>query len=333
MRTFPKKQLFLGIVLLVVSVCLHLVFGSVSISFVDIVSGNLSDLDATIIKDLRWPKVLTSICIGAGLSAAGLLMQALFRNALAGPSILGVSSGASMGVALFVLGPATWWFANLDLLWGKVLSAFIGCLLVMSLVLLLTKKVKSNIAILIVGVMIGSIASSLVGFLQFISNAEDLQSFVLWTLGSTFIEDSSMLSVLMILTGFGVIALLLRKNGIKYLLLPQEQAQLLGLNIVSLKRYYIIVSCVLVGVITAFCGPIAFVGLMVPHAVRYLSKEDNPSLLLLPCLIFGAAIMVFSSWLASLPGSELSVPINIVTSMFGAPIVILLLLKSRWKNG
>lgn len=333
MKVLPKTYLILALILLIVSVFLHLVFGSVVIAFLDIVSGNVNEIDATIIKEIRWPKVLTSICIGAGLSGAGLLMQALFRNALAGPSILGISSGASMGVALFVLGPAAWWFSSLDLLWGKVLSAFLGCFLVMSLVLLLTKKVKSNIAILIVGVMIGSIASSLVGFLQFISNAEDLQSFILWTLGSTFIEDSKMLFVLILLTSLGLFALLIRKNGIKYLLLPQEQVQLLGLNIVSLKRYYIIVCCVMVGVITAFCGPIAFVGLMVPHAVRYLTKEDNPSLLLLPCILYGAAIMVFSSWLASLPGSELSVPINIITSLFGAPVVIILLLKSRWRNG
>lgn len=325
--------MLIGLIFLIGSVFFHLVFGSVSISLKDIFTGNLSELDYIIIRDLRWPKVLTSICIGSGLSAAGLLMQALFRNALAGPSILGISSGASMGVALFVLGPAAWWFSSIDLLWGKVVSAFLGCFLIMTLVLLLTKKVKSNIAILIVGVMIGSIASSLVGFLQFISNAQDLQSFILWTMGSTFIEDGKMLATLASITAIGLIGLVLRKNGIKYLLLPQEQVQLLGLSIISLKRYYILVSCLLVGAITAFCGPIAFIGLMVPHAIRFLSKEDNPSLLLLPCIVFGAGIMVFSSWLASIPGSELSVPINIVTSLFGAPVVILLLLKSRWRNG
>lgn len=321
----------MGFVLLMSAVFVHLITGSVQLNFF---TGKafLSETNQIILKNIRLPKVIVSLTVGAGLSVAGLQMQTLFRNALAGPSILGISSGASMGVALVVFSSLFSSFGILAFGWGKVIGAFIGALLVMLLILILVRKVHSNLAILIVGIMIGSATTAVVGFLQYISKAEDLQSFVLWTLGSTFIDNVEMIFILMILTFIALTYSLVRRNYLKFLLLPKEQVDLLGVDYKKLRLSVIITTCVLVGSATAFCGPISFVGLAVPHAVRFLTKNENPSEILGLTILYGMGLMVLCSWIASFPGSDTTLPINIVTSIIGAPVVILLILRSRQRK-
>ncbi len=326
-----NKYIVLGLLLIIVGAFSHLTFGSVYLSPNAFFSFDFNSPEWVILSNIRIPRIVVSLLLGASLSVAGLQIQTLFKNGLAGPGVLGISSGASMGVAIYILGGTTfWWGVNNS--WALVGSAIAGALLVMQLILILTRRISSNIAILIVGIMIASAMSSIVGFLQYLSNAEDLQSYIVWTMGSTFVDSWEKILVFSIVTIIALIVLYILRNGLKLLLLSDKEIHALGVNLKKMRIKYIVLSCVLVGVATAFCGPISFVGLAVPHVVRFLTGETNPSKMFGLTMVYGMLVMLLCDWIASVPGSELTIPINIITSFIGAPLVVYLILKSKLRN-
>jgi iron complex transport system permease protein len=285
-----------------------------------------------IILNYRLPKAITAVLAGTGLSISGLLMQTLFRNSLAGPYVLGLSSGSSLGVAFAVLGAgflpgflAGWLTSS----YGIILASCLGSFVVLLAILVVSLRLRDTMAILIVGLMFGSFTSAFVGVLTYFSTAEELQKFTFWSLGN--LGNLSWISVLILFLSV-VTGLLLAVFTIKpldALLLGENYAKSLGLNYRRIQFLIIIATSLLAGSITAFAGPIAFVGLAVPHMARLLFKTSSHKVLFFATLLFGAIIMLLCDILCQLPGSDITLPINAITSIIGAPVVIWLLLRKR----
>ncbi len=337
--TYSLKFILLGLFLLLF-ILVNISLGSVEIPFKSIIqtlTGNNTVKESWqyIILDYRLPKAITAILVGAGLSISGLLMQTLFRNPLAGPFVLGISSGASLGVALLVLGVSVFSgnlagmaFSNL----GIAIAASIGSLLVLSAVMLVARKVKNTLSILIIGLMFGSFTAAIISVLAYFSPAEKLQQYVFWTfgsLGNLGWDEISILGVLFLICVGLLIPIIKPLNS---LLLGENYAVSLGVNLKKTRNLTLIITGVLTGVITAFSGPIAFIGLAVPHLTKLIIKTSNHRILLPAVALLGAIIMLISDTIAQLPTSEFTLPINAVTSLFGAPIVIWLLIRKRSLN-
>jgi len=315
---------------------LNLLFGSVAIpldAFLNYFgSHSNNNIYHTIITESRLPQALTAILVGASLSVAGLLMQTLFRNPLAGPGILGVSSGASLGVAVFTLiGGVT-----LSSVFGFVINemnlifaASMGSFLALGLILLFSKHVKNNVSLLIIGLMIGYLSSSLIGFLQFISHQQQIHSFVLWGLGSFSNVSSDQIVVLGIFSILGIFLSFLFIKPLNLLLLGENYASNLGINIKRTRFYLILIAGILTAVSTAYAGPIAFIGLAVPHLSRLIFKESDHSILLPGIVLTGIAISLACNLISKIPGLDQAIPINTVTSLFGAPLVVYFIIKNN----
>lgn len=285
-----------------------------------------------IIINYRLPKAITAFLVGVGLSISGLLMQTLFRNPLAGPDVLGLSSGAILAVAIVILGagllPS---FLNAILLspYGIVLASTLGSVSVLLLVLLVAQRLRNTMAILIVGLMFGSFTSAIVGVLTYFSSAEQLQKFTFWSLGSLGNLSWTSISVLAVCVGFG---LLLSAGSIKplnALLLGENYAKSMGLNYKKAQLIIIFATSILAGSITAFAGPIAFIGLAVPHIAKLTFQTSNHAVLYWSTLFYGGIIMLFCDIASQLPGLETTLPINAITSIIGAPVVVWLLMRKR----
>ena len=285
-----------------------------------------------IIINYRLPKAITAFLVGVGLSISGLLMQTLFRNPLAGPDVLGLSSGAILAVAIVILGagflPP---FLNSILLspYGLVLASTLGSVSVLLLVLLVAQRLRNTMAILIVGLMFGSFTSAIVGVLTYFSSAEQLQKFTFWSLGSLGNLSWTSISVLAVCVGFG---LLLSAGSIKplnALLLGENYAKSMGLNYKKARLIIIFATSILAGSITAFAGPIAFIGLAVPHIAKLTFQTSNHAVLYWSTLFYGGIIMLFCDIASQLPGLETTLPINAITSIIGAPVVVWLLMRKR----
>lgn len=326
--------------MLAIFILLNLSLGSVDIPFKSILftlTGNdiVKESWQYIILEYRLPKAITAVLVGSGLSISGLLMQTLFRNPLAGPFVLGISSGASLGVALLVLGAAIFSgsivgfaFSNLFL----ALAASIGALFVLSAVMIVARKVKNTMSILIIGLMFGSFTAAIISVLAYFSSAENLQQYVFWTFGSlgNLGWDEILIIGGIYLVSIGILMSIIKP--LNSLLLGENYAISLGVNLKRTRNITLLVTGILTGVITAFSGPIAFIGLAVPHLTKLLIKSSNHRILLPAVAIMGAIIMLISDTIAQLPLSEFSLPINAVTSLFGAPIVIWLLVRKRKIN-
>lgn len=282
----------------------------------------------TIVLELRLPRSVTAIVVGAGLSLAGLLMQTYFRNPMAGPSVLGISSGASLGVALFLMGSGVFGFHFIHKI-GLVLSAVIGALAVLLLIVVLSLRLKNNLSILIIGLMLGALTSSIVGVLSYFSTSEQIRTYVLWNLGSLGHVNwpGIWLMVLLVIVAFGLI--FLKAKALNTLLLGETFAKSVGVSTEQLTYIILAITGIIVGVITAYVGPIAFVGLAVPHIARLVLKTSDHKILLPAVLLLGSIVLLFCDLLAQLPFYERVIPINSVTSLIGAPIVIYLILKQR----
>jgi iron complex transport system permease protein len=285
-----------------------------------------------IIINYRLPKAITAFLVGIGLSISGLLMQTLFRNPLAGPDVLGLSSGAILAVAIVILGagllPA---FLNEILLspYGIVLASTLGSISVLMLVLVVAQKLRNTMAILIVGLMFGSFTSAIVGVLTYFSSAEQLQKFTFWSLGSLGNLSWTSISVLAVCISFG---LLLSAGSIKplnALLLGENYAKSMGLNYKRAKLIIIFATSILAGSVTAFAGPIAFIGLAVPHIAKLTFQTSNHAVLYWSTFFYGGIIMLFCDIVSQLPGLETTLPINAITSIIGAPVVVWLLMRKR----
>lgn len=285
-----------------------------------------------IVMKSRLPQALTALLCGAGLSVAGLQMQTVFRNPLAGPSVLGVSSGASLGVALLVLLSGTVGGRALSRmgLYGDVAvtaGAAVGALLVMALIAVVAQRVRGNVTLLIVGVMIGYMANAVIGVLKYFSAAEDIQAYTIWGLGSFGSVSSSQIGVFAVAMAVLLPLAALLTKPLNLMLLGEEYAQNLGLNVRRARMEIIVSSGLLVAVCTAFCGPISFLGLAVPHLCRGLLRSTDHRLLLPGSLLMGALLALACNLIARLPGAEGALPVNSVTSLIGAPVVIWVLFR------
>jgi len=314
-----------GLLLFVMNLC----FGSVSIPMKEIwaaVFGSDTSTYRTIILDYRLPQAITALLAGIGLSVSGLLMQTLFRNPLADPSLLGISSGSSFGVALVVLlGTATGLSVSTLALWstfGVTVAAFLGAFAVLLLILALSSRLRSMVSLVLVGIMIAYIASSVTDILKFFSQKEGLHSFVIWGLGSFSNVSKAQLPFFAATVIIGVVASFLLFKTLNLLLLGERYAENLGVNIKRSSMLIILVSGFLTAIITAFCGPIAFLGLAVPHIARFLFRSSDHKLLIPATAFLGMDLALFCNLIARLPSFEGNLPINSVTALIGAPIVL-----------
>lgn len=285
-----------------------------------------------IIQNYRLPKALTAVMVGSGLSVCGLVMQTLFRNPLAGPFVLGVSSGASLGVALLIMGVASFGgMLGTALLgmWSLVIAAGIGSFLVMLAILAVTLRVKDTMAILIIGLMFGSLTAAIVGVLAYFSSAQQLQQYIFWSFGSLGNNSWEGMLVLFSCFSLGLGMSIFTIKPLNALLLGENYAKSQGLNIGRSRLIILIATCILAGAITAFAGPVAFIGLAVPHITRQIFTTSNHQVLIPAVILCGSIIMLICDSIAQLPFTDYTLPINAITSLVGAPVVIWLLVRKR----
>ncbi|WP_439555249.1 iron chelate uptake ABC transporter family permease subunit [Dyadobacter sp.] len=320
--------------LAVVFFALDVLSGSVAIPFrevMHILFSRESENQAWlfIVEKIRIPKAATAVLAGCGLSVSGLLMQTLFRNPLAGPSELGITAGAGLGVASVMLagGSAGGMYAVNQLgisgSWLVIVMASLGSALVMSLILLIAGRVKDNVVLLIVGTL------SVISIWQYISQPEELQEYIMWTFGSLGGVTQYRLFVLTIVVLLGLLAAFVSSKSLNALLLGENYARSMGLSIVRSRLMIMTSTSLLTGSITAFCGPIGFIGIAIPHLTRALLRTSNHRILIPACCLSGTVLMLFCDIVAQLPGTQTVIPINIVTSLLGAPVVIWVILRSN----
>lgn len=335
-QTYRLYFVLLGSILLL-ALLLNISLGSVGIpldEILKIITGGepLKSSWRYIILDYRLPKAFTAILAGGGLAVSGLLMQTLFRNPLAGPFVLGLSSGASLGVAILILGAGAFggFFGSLLLSqWSLVIASALGSFLVLLAVLAVTLRVKDTMAILIIGLMFGSVTAAVVAVLSYFSNAEQLQQYIFWSFGSLGNQSWNGILILTLCCVAGWVVSIFSSKSLNSLLLGENYAKSMGLRIKRTTFLIIIATSLLAGSITAFAGPIAFVGLAVPHITRQFIKTSNHFILIPSVLLCGAILMLLCDTVAQLPYSEYTLPINAITSLLGAPIVIWLLVRKR----
>ncbi|MGB3302993.1 MAG: iron ABC transporter permease [Gordonia sp. (in: high G+C Gram-positive bacteria)] len=328
----------------VVSVLLAAAFGSVPIPAGDTVKvltgGHLPDdgLDF-ILRNVRLPRITTAALVGAALGVAGLQMQTLFRNPLADPYILGANSGASLGVALVALtagtaGAAS--FAGGLAGWGRagsVAAAAIGAAVVLGLVLLFSVWVHSAVTLLLIGVMIGSVTGSLVAVLIVYADPNSVKEYMMWGLGTFSATSWDDLKIAAPVVLFGILVSLASVRSLNALLLGEEYARSMGIDLRITRATTLLSAAILTGVVTAYCGPVGFLGLVIPHIARGLFGTANHRILLPACVVVGALLAVWCGVIAELPGQDNALPLNAVTALIGAPIVITVLLRGRGQGG
>ena len=290
--------------------------------------GDLNPMEQQIVHAIRFPKALTAILAGAALSVSGLMMQTLFRNPLAGPYTLGISSGASLGVALLTMigGVLSTFNFQLSTI-GLPLAAVIGATLVLLLVLAVSKRVTSNVSLLIVGLMFGSIAGALVSLLQNFANPDALKLFIVWTLGSLSSVGWSDMQMLVPVLVAGTLFTLLALKPLNGLLLGEDYARGLGIHVERTRLYIVLATGLLAGGVTAFCGPIAFIGVAVPHIARGIFGTSNHRITLPASALIGACLLLVCDLLCSLFIYPL--PVSTVSALFGAPVIIWIILKNK----
>ncbi len=337
-RAFIYRSYFIVLfILLAASFLINVSLGSVSIPIDEVISGLFGGTTSKeswqyILIDYRLPKAITAILTGSGLAVSGLLMQTMFRNPLAGPFVLGLSSGASLGVAVLILGASAlggFFGGVLVSQWSLVIASAIGTFLVLLAVLAVTFKIKDTMAILIIGLMFGSVTAAVVAVLSYFSNAEQLQQYIFWSFGSLGNQSWKSILILSICCFAGLLLSFLSSKSLNALLLGENYAKSMGLRIKRTTFLIIIATSILAGSITAFAGPIAFVGLAVPHLTRQVFTTSNHLVLLPAVLLCGSILMLICDTLAQLPFVEYTLPINAITSLIGAPVVIWLLVRKR----
>ena len=340
MRLFKNSTI--GFVLLMVVLALlfllDLLSGSVHISLFQSISTlfhpSSSDPQiADILFKFRIPKAITAVLAGAALSVAGLQMQTIFRNPVAGPDILGISSGASLGVALFVLS-AGWIFGGIPLFsiagsWSIVMAAWLGAGCMMFLVVVLASRLRDLMTVLILGILISGAVMAVVSVLQYFSNESTLKSFIVWTMGSLGSTTRDQLWVLVPSVAIGLLVALFSSKFLDAFLLGENYAKSMGMN---LRLAYLLTfasTSILAGSITAFCGPIGFVGIIVPHLARKLFNSPLHSKLIPATMLMGAIVMVVGDLVSQLPGYATTLPINSVTSLLGVPVVVWIIFQHK----
>jgi len=334
--TLLMTALVLGAVLFMIDLGL----GSVKIPPLDVVkiiigSSHDHELWEKIIFSIRMPKAVSAVLAGTGLAAAGLQMQTLFHNPLAGPSVLGITAGASLGVAMVMLtgGGVTSLYAISELglggSWLIVLASAIGASFVLVLILLLSIKLRDNVSLLIIGIMVGNLTISLVSIWQYFSEPEQIQDYLMWTFGSLGGVTASQLKIFGFVVILGLLMTFLNSKVLNTLLLGENYARSLGLNVFRARTFIIITTALLAGAVTGFCGPIAFIGIAVPHLARTLLGSSNHRLLIPATILLGACLMLACDIIAQVPGSQIALPINAITALIGSPVVVWVIMKRR----
>ncbi len=317
---------------------LDLLFGSVQVpleAYKNILVGNdTSSLWYSIIFDMRLPRAIAALLTGMALPVSGLLMQTLFRNPLADPYVLGVSTGGSLGVAFFTLaggiplGLLSSFAGSIEI----ALSALIGSTVVILIIVGMAPKVKDTASLLIIGIMFGSVTSAIVSVLQYFSNPDEVHAFVLWTMGSfSKITNIELIVMAVCIIPTIIIAMLIHKP-LNALLLGENYAQGLGVKTPRLRLIMILISAILASIVTAFAGPIGFIGMTVPHIARFVFHTSDHKSLITNSVLIGINLMLICDLLSQLPGIQSTLPINTVTALFGAPIVILVIYKGQRKT-
>jgi len=321
-------------ILIIILFIISIMYGSVKIPFQDVLNSLFGDTEVKeswlfIIQEFRLPKAITAITAGAALAVSGLLMQTLFRNPLAGPFVLGISNGASLGVALLVLSGGMFMGFHAESSWGTVIMAIIGSGVVLSIVMATSTQVKDNVSLLIIGIMIGSITGAVVSVLQFFSDAETIQAYLVWTFGSLSGVGWEQLKILVPIVFIGLFLAFIAQKKLNTLLLGNYYAQGLGVSLKKTRTIVIIATCLMAGGVTAFAGPIAFLGLAVPHIARSILKTSDHKILIPATILIGATLLLACDITAQLPGSKNTLPLNAVTAIIGAPVVIWVVIKSK----
>ena len=339
MRHHTLLKFLIIILLIAVLFVLNLLLGTVRIPVGNVVSilfggDGGSEVWKNIIISSRVPQALTATVAGAGLAVSGLQMQTVFRNPLAGPSVLGISNGASLGVAFVVLLSGSLGGVALSRLGylgsaAMTVAAIAGSLAVMSLILYVAQKVKGNVTLLIIGVMVGYLANAIIGVLKFFSSEEDIRVFVVWGFGSfARVSGDQMLLFVTIMLVLLPLSVLLSKS-MNLLLLGDEYAANLGLNLRRSRTLVIVSSGVLVAIVTAYCGPIMFIGFAVPHLCRVIFRTSDHRTLMPGTMAVGAGLALLCNLIARMPGFEGALPVNSVTALVGAPVIAYVLFRKN----
>lgn len=334
------QHTLLYLLLLIVAVfllVLDITLGSVTIPFKEVFTsltgGNASkETWEYIIINYRLPKAITAVLVGVGLSVSGLLMQTLFRNPLAGPYVLGLSSGSSLGVAIVVLGSGflpILWRDFLVSSYGIIIASCIGSSVVLLSVLLISQRLRDTTIILIVGLMFGSFTNAFVGVLSYFSTAEQLQKFTFWSLGNLGNLSWHSILILTVAVAVGMLLSLTSIKSLDALLLGENYAKSLGMDFKKSRLIIILATSILAGSITAFAGPIAFIGLAVPHMAKLIFQTSNHAVLFWSTSLIGMSIMLLCDIISQVPGGDFTLPINAITSIIGAPMVVWLLVSKR----
>ena len=329
-------SLILTVIILFLVGC-NLLFGSVDIPADAVIStllgGEVEKASwSFIVWEARVPQAITALLCGAALAGSGLMLQTTFNNPLAGPSILGINSGASLGVALVMLaGGGTIATAGITLsgFFSIVLGAFIGSMVVMGLILFFSTLIKSNIMLLITGIMIGYITSSAISLLNFFSTAEGVHSYMIWGMGNFGGVSLEQLPYFAFFTGVGLLLAILLIKPLNALLLGTRYAENLGVNIKRTRNLLLIATGILTAVTTAFCGPVSFIGLAVPHIARLMLGTSNHNSLLPVTLLSGSVVALLCNLICILPGESGIIPLNAVTPVLGAPVIIYVIINQR----
>lgn len=336
----PILLLSAALILLVLSFLLNISLGSVSIAPGEILDGIFTgewtkSSREQIILNYRIPKALVAILAGIGLSISGLQMQTFFRNPLAGPFVLGISSGAGLGVAILMLAGSAFGLVAIGGAinpWAIAIAGTLGASLVLVTVSLVAWKVRDSMTLLIVGLMFGSAVSAVISVLSYFSGAEALKLFTIWTMGSLGGLVWDQVWVLILVIAVGIIPVVASVKSYNGMLLGESYAKSMGINPDRLRWLMILSTGLLAGGITAFCGPIAFIGIAVPHVARMIWRTSDHRLLFPGTAILGAILLLLCDVVAQLPGSAQTLPINAVTSLIGAPIVISLVLRKNFSK-
>ena len=322
---------------IVILFALNLLLGSVSIPAEDVMRillGNINEKASWrfIILESRLPQAITAMFCGASLAVSGLMLQTIFRNPLAGPSVFGINSGAGLGVALVMLflgGGLSVGSLQFSGFAAVLIAAFFGALAVMAVIFFFSTLVRSHVMLLIIGIMIGYISNSAISLLNFFATDEGVKSYMVWGLGSFGGVSMANMPVFVGVSLFGLSGALLLIKPLNALLLGDRYAENLGVNIVAVRNWLLVVTGLLTAVTTAFCGPVAFIGLAVPHMARLLLTTDNHRQLLPATMLCGAVVALVCNLLCFLPGDGGVIPLNAVTPLIGAPVIIYVILISH----
>ena len=328
MKDWTLKWMFICLLcFLPLAMYLHLISGQIELSFSSYLDSILhfdsKNTSQVLVREFRVPRLLMAMMAGAGLSLSGMFMQTLFKNPLAGPYVLGINSGARLLIALSLMTGVHFFQSNFGLIGTALIGAFAAGLLMM----LIAQRLKSQITLLLVGLMFGSFTSAIVSILESFAGAESLKSYTMWSMGSLQQVEFGQLGIILVIFALGIIASFLLVKPLNMLVIGEKSAALLGLPIKSTRMFVLLLTALFAGLITAFCGPIAFVGIAIPNLTRILFQTTNHRYLIIGNILIGAIFLLLTDAFIQVLEGHISIPLNALTSIIGAPFVVFLLIR------